>query len=160
MLNISLSVPHFKQEFDYSCVAACVRMVLAFHGRSFSEADLRQLLDTRPSGTVVRNVLRLASLGFDVQLDSSNLALLAAALMAGTPPIVFFETGPLDYWLRDCAHVAVVVGLEVDAVSLNDPYFDPAPQRTSLTSFLQAWAATEHLATVLVPRRAEGGTGA
>jgi hypothetical protein len=24
-----LSVPHYKQEWTYSCVAACVRMVLA-----------------------------------------------------------------------------------------------------------------------------------
>src|SRR5271166_3915952 len=28
----SLSVPHYKQEFPYSCVAACVRMVLAHFG--------------------------------------------------------------------------------------------------------------------------------
>ena len=27
-----LSAPHFQQELEYSCVAACVRMVLAHHG--------------------------------------------------------------------------------------------------------------------------------
>ena len=27
-----LNVPHFRQEHDYSCVAACVRMVLAHYG--------------------------------------------------------------------------------------------------------------------------------
>src|ERR1700726_4458046 len=94
MPNISLSVAHCRQELEYSCIAACVRMVLAFHGRSFAEAELRQLLDTKSSGTQARNVQRVASLGFDVQLGPSNLALLRAALAAGAPPIVFFETGP------------------------------------------------------------------
>jgi ABC-type bacteriocin/lantibiotic exporter with double-glycine peptidase domain len=42
-----LNVPHCKQELNYSCMAACVRMVLAHHGRPLAEAELRQLLDTR-----------------------------------------------------------------------------------------------------------------
>jgi ABC-type bacteriocin/lantibiotic exporter with double-glycine peptidase domain len=128
-------------------------MVLASHGRPCSEADLRQLLGTGPGGTPARNVLRVVSLGFDVQLAPSNLALLAASLAAGTAPIVFIETAPLDYWQVDCAHLAVLVGLEDATVLLNDPYFDTAPQRTSLTSFLQAWAATGQLAAIIVPRR-------
>jgi ABC-type bacteriocin/lantibiotic exporter with double-glycine peptidase domain len=152
MPNVSLSVPHFKQELEYSRVAACVRMVLAFHGRPCPEADLRLVLGTKPSGTPARNVLRVASLGFDVELAPSSMALLAASLAAGTPPVVFFETAPLDYWQVDCAHVAVLVGLEDATVCLNDPYFDAAPQRTSLASFQQAWAATGHLAAVVVPR--------
>src|SRR5690349_15609496 len=135
MPSISLSVPHFKQEYDYSCVAACVRMVLAFYGRICSEADLRQLLGTRPSGTRARNLLHVAALGFDVQLTTSSVALLGAALAAGTPPLVFIETGPLDYWQMDCAHVAVLVGLDDTTVFLNDPYFDTAPQQTSLANF-------------------------
>ena len=80
------------------------------------------------------------------------MALLAASLAAGTAPIVFFETAPLDYWQVDCAHLAVLVGVEDATVCLNDPYFDTAPQRTSLPSFLQAWAATGQLAAIIVPR--------
>jgi ABC-type bacteriocin/lantibiotic exporter with double-glycine peptidase domain len=152
MPNISLSVPHFKQELEFSCVAACVRMVLAFQGRSYSEAELRQLLNTRPSGTPARNVARVVSLGFDVHLAPYNISLLAASLAAAAPPIVFFETAPLDYWQIDCAHVAVLVGLEDANVCLNDPYFDTAPQRASLASFQQAWAATGQLAVLIVPR--------
>ena len=40
-----LNVPHFRQEHEYSCVAACARMVLAHHGDVRTEADLRTLLD-------------------------------------------------------------------------------------------------------------------
>lgn len=42
-----LNVPHFQQEHEYSCVAACARMVLAYFGDVRDEADLRSLLGTR-----------------------------------------------------------------------------------------------------------------
>jgi hypothetical protein len=41
-----LNVPHFHQELDYSCVAACVRMVLAHYGDIRTETEFRLLLDT------------------------------------------------------------------------------------------------------------------
>lgn len=46
-----LNVPHHQQELEYSCVAACVRMVLAHYGDIRTEAELRSLLDTQPTGT-------------------------------------------------------------------------------------------------------------
>ena len=48
-----LNVAHFQQEHDYSCVAACVRMVLAHFGDLRIEAELRSLLDTQPTGTIL-----------------------------------------------------------------------------------------------------------
>src|SRR6266511_1016780 len=56
-----LSVPHFQQEFEYSCVAACVRMVLAHYGDVRIEAELRLFLDTQPTGTRAGNVMRLSA---------------------------------------------------------------------------------------------------
>src|SRR5947208_8084374 len=55
-----LNVPHFQQEHEYSCVAACVRRVLAHFGESRTEAELRSLLDTQPTGTRAGNVMRLS----------------------------------------------------------------------------------------------------
>src|SRR5437588_1402856 len=120
MPDVLLKVPHYKQEQRFSCLTACVRMVLAHYGRNCSEDELRQLLGTGPQGTRARDVLRVASLGFDVQLRFSNLANLGAGLIAGTPSIVFLDTGPLDYWSLDCPHVAVLVGLDLTTVFLND----------------------------------------
>src|SRR5947209_3869075 len=88
-----------NQEHNYSYLAACVRMVLAHHGRSLLEEELRQLLNTQPHGTPARNLTAVASLGVDVRLRSSNLAQLRDALAAGLPPIVFLDTVSLDYWL-------------------------------------------------------------
>src|SRR5262245_11055719 len=120
----SLNVSHYKQEQGASCTAACVRMVLANYGQVHSEDELRRLLQTGPRGTPARNVAQIASLGFEVDVKSSNAAELAAALLAGTPPIVYVDTGSLAYWSIDCSHVAVVVGVEVNEVWLDDPAFD------------------------------------
>ena len=75
---VSLSVAHFKQEQPYSCVAACVRMVLGHYGRIASEDELRQLLGTAPHGTSARDIRRVGALGFDVQLKCTNLGELSA----------------------------------------------------------------------------------
>jgi ABC-type bacteriocin/lantibiotic exporter with double-glycine peptidase domain len=152
MPNAWLSVPHYKQEFNYSCLAACARMVLAFHGYVVAEADLRLLLATRASGTTARHVRALAAFGFDVELTSTNLAALQSVIADGLPPIVFLDTGVLEYWHTDCARVAVVVGVDDDNVYLNDPFFETSPQQTSRASFLHAWAANTHLAAILRPR--------
>src|SRR5262245_57697638 len=68
----------------HSCVPACVRMVLAYYGRNCTEEELRQLLGTGPHGTPARNLFLLGSLGFDVQVETSNLTQLGTALAAGT----------------------------------------------------------------------------
>ena len=39
-----LSVPHFQQEHEYSCVAACAWMVLAHYGDMRTDAELRSRL--------------------------------------------------------------------------------------------------------------------
>lgn len=148
----SLSVPHYKQEYTYSCLAACVRMVLAYYGRACAEDELRRLLGTSPHGTSARDIQRIAALGFDIPLRFTNLGELGTALTAGTPPIVFVNTGPLDYWSVDCAHVLVVVGLNLATVSVNDPMLDSGPQPTSLSGFQLAWAANRRLAAFIHPR--------
>jgi hypothetical protein len=113
--------------------------------------ELRQLLRIGPRGTPARNVTHVASLGFEVEVKSSNVAELAAALLARTPPIVYVDTGSLEFWSVDCAHVAVLVGMELGAISLNDPAFDSAPLKASLAAFPQAWAPNEYLAAFIRP---------
>ena len=152
MSVVSLSVPHFKQEKPYSCLPACVRMVLAHYGRLVTEDELRQLMGTSLHGTPARAVLQVAALGFDMQLRFTNLGELTAALRTGTPPIAFVNTGSLDYWSFDCAHVLVVVGMDVASVSVNDPTRDSGAQQTSLSGLHAAWAANRCLAAFIRPQ--------
>jgi hypothetical protein len=96
--------------------------------------------------------MRLAALGLEVEVKFSTAAELTAALLAGTPPLVYLDSGSLEYWPMDCAHVAVLVGMEAVTVSLNDPFFDAAPQQASRAGFHQAWAANAFLAAFIRPR--------
>lgn len=153
MPSNSLNVPHFQQELDYSCVAACVRMVLAHYSDVRSEADLRILLDTQPTGTRAGNVVRVSGPAFEVYLRPSNLTELQSLLADNQPAIVFLKTGALEYWSMDIFHTAVVIGLDAMTVALDDPYFATAPQLTSLQSFEKAWAETGQFAALIRPRR-------
>jgi hypothetical protein len=89
-----LNVPHFRQELEYACVAACARMVLAHYGDVRTEAELRSLLDTRPTGAPARNVKRLSSPDFEVYLRPSNLPELQQVLAAGHRPSSFCKRAP------------------------------------------------------------------
>ncbi len=148
-----LNVPHFQQELEYSCVAACVRMMLAHYGDIRTEAELRLLLDTQPTGTRAGNLMRLSGSAFEVYLRPSNLVELERVLADNQPAIVFLKTGTLEYWSMDIFHTAVVVGVEAMTVALHDPYFATVPQTTSLQSFEKAWAQSGQFTAFLRPRQ-------
>lgn len=149
MPKVSLPVPHFKQSSNYSCVPAAMRMVLAHLGHSINETTLVKRLDTKPIGTIVRNVQRISSLGFTVSFGSSSLANIRSSLELGKPVIAFVMTGHLKYWKLDVPHAVVVVGIDDESVYLNDPWFDVAPQVSSIDDFLAAWAEFDHLAAFI-----------
>jgi ABC-type bacteriocin/lantibiotic exporter with double-glycine peptidase domain len=128
-------------------------MVLAHYGDVRTEAELRALLDTRPTGTRAGNLMRLSGAAFEVFLRPSNLVELQQVLAANQPVIVFLKTGPLEYWSIDIFHTAVLVGLDSTTVALNDPYFATAPQTTSLQSFEKAWAETGQFTAFIRPRQ-------
>ena len=145
-------VPHFKQEFRYSCFAAVARMVLAFFGHPYTEAELRAAMNTDSGGTRARDFLGLAKLGFEVQFVTTDLAGLVAFLSSGQPPIALLDTTSLPYWQEICNHVTVVLGVDDSWVYLNDPYFDSAPQQVSHSDFLLAWSPNACTVAIVQPR--------
>src|SRR5260370_790086 len=147
-----LNVPHYQQELEYSCVAACGRMVLAHYGDIRTEGELRLLLDTQPTGTRAGNLMRLSGAAFEGYLRPSNLAELQKLLADGQAAIVFLKTGSLEYWSMDIFHTAVLVGLDATSAAFNDSYFATAPQTTPLLSFEKAWAETGQFTAFLRPR--------
>lgn len=153
MPNSWLNVPFFQQEHEYSCVAACVRMVLAHSGDVRTEAELRLLLDTQPTGTRAGNLMRLSGPAFEVYLRPSNLVELQQVLVNHQPPIVFLQTGFLEYWSMGIFHTVVLIGLDSATVAVHDPYFATAPQTTSLEAFTKAWAQTGQFAAFIRPRK-------
>jgi ABC-type bacteriocin/lantibiotic exporter with double-glycine peptidase domain len=148
-----LPVPHHKQSHPGACLPAAARMVLEFLGETASEAELARLLGTQAFGTPAPNLHRLEQMGFSVIYESATLVMLRSHLETGIPCLVFVRTGDLPYWDEDTAHVLVAIGIDDEAIYVNDPAFDVAPQTAPLDYFLLAWSEFDHRLAVI--RRGE-----
>ena len=142
MSNIStkrpLQVPHHKQEQNNSCLPACVRMVMAFHGAEKSVMEIRRLLKTKLGGTNPLNVTHLREWNFEATVSFSNLDELQNHLFQEQPAIALPWSGELSYWdsavYLDFLHAVVIIGYDAENILINDP----APsilKRLSLVSF-------------------------
>jgi ABC-type bacteriocin/lantibiotic exporter with double-glycine peptidase domain len=147
-----MNVPHLPQELDYSCLAACVRMVLAFYGSARTESELRGLLKTRPGGTSPANVLlRLPSLGFNAEFPDASLSYLQEQMLAGHPCIVHVWTLPLPHWKDKAIHALVVCDVTEETVWVNDPILASGPTAVPRETFMRAWAATGYVTLLITP---------
>jgi ABC-type bacteriocin/lantibiotic exporter with double-glycine peptidase domain len=148
--NLS-SVPLLEQEFRYSCVPASARMALAHLGRAHDEVELRSILRTTTEGTDFDNLAELATLDLEVHFYKGTASLLDYWLQAGYPAIVGLDTMFLGYWTIRCPHAAVVVGIDDDSVTLNDPMFPDEPKVVPMIEFLLAWGMPEYQTAVILP---------
>ncbi|MBI3913049.1 MAG: C39 family peptidase [Chloroflexi bacterium] len=152
-----IRLPHLPQEHDFSCVAACARMVLAFYGKPISEAELRRILKTRPGiGTHPIHLRNLESLGVAATWPyPSTSAELQQLVDAGHPIIAFVWTGSLrDYTETegiDYLHTVVVVGFSDPSVLVHDPRLTTGPIEIPRTVFADAWKYADHLIAVISP---------
>lgn len=147
-----MNVPHYEQELDYSCLPACVRMVLAYYGQERTESELRTLLKTRPGGTSpVQVMLRLPDIGFEAAIQMASKPVLQAHLEAERPVIVHVWTELLPHWQGGLIHALTVLACTDSTVIVNDPAFPHAPINIPTDIFLRAWAATDHLTIIIQP---------
>ena len=128
-------------------------MVLEFFGHTLSEAQLARQLGTQEFGTPAPNLHRLDRLGFSVIYESVTLTTVQTTLAAGIPCLVFVFTGDLPYWNENTAHVMVVVGIDDEAIYVNDPAFDMAPQNIPIDYFLLAWSEFDHRCAIIRPKK-------
>lgn len=145
-----MNVPCFRQEKSYTCAVACLRMVLAYHHRTFTEPDLAARCQTTEDGTTAHSVVRTAEeLGFQGVILEGDWALLDACLAGGLPVITYLRTAPLsDLFGFDGIHAVVVTDLDESLVHLNDPWTGSS-RACPLADFLQAWTLVSHLAILI-----------
>ena len=139
--------PFHKQETPYSCVPACVRMVLASFGCELSEAVLRALCDCTPFGTEALKVVdAVRQLGLpDTGKYTLSLDELTAQVRQGLYPIVFVNTLPIDGITG--GHALVVVGIDQTGVTVYDPLH--GERHLPRATFVSAWAMMHNL-TILI----------
>ena len=138
-----------RQEKEYSCVPACLKMVLMALGLVLSEAELRERCDCTPFGTEALRVVDIArDLGF---LNTIKATVTSAELehqwSLGLYPIVFVNLLPIDG--VKISHAIVVTGFEVDGVRVCDPL--RGDRILPRSTFDAAWAMMRNL-VILVQR--------
>lgn len=141
--------PLYSQETPFSCVPACLRMVLAGWGQVLTEAQLRTLCDCTVFGTeALKAVDAMRQLGFHgTTKQTGTIEDLRAQVQQGQWPIVFVNTLPIS-GERD-AHAVVVVEMAATHLTVYDPV--DGERDLPLTTFLTAWAMMHNLLLLVQP---------
>lgn len=111
--------PYFPQAYPYSCVPACIRMVLATYEFEISEAYLRQLCECEEDGTTPSNAIRaIKECGFEAQTGYLNLNDLRHEIDTGIFPICYLKIQSDNHFYN---HAVVVLLISDSEVTVNDP---------------------------------------
>lgn len=138
---MSLSLPHYQQSTPYTCLPACVRMVLAFRGHQYTEAELAQLFNTIPLlGTLPDNVVSgLEAEGYHaLWFENATLDRLDALLDHGWPIIVLLRAEDLPHGVAGL-HAVVVIALTDEKIVFLDPMRTQATTM-DVSDFFHAWS--------------------
>lgn len=134
-------IPFFPQERPESCVPACLRMVLAYHGKVLSEIDLYNCCETDVDGTFPSAAARCAqSLGFIASASRLDGISALQGLMNNSfdPVIVFVNLSPLLG--INVIHAVIVERIEEFTVVIFDPACPPhGRRRWNLPLFEVGW---------------------
>lgn len=132
-MNLALfNMPDTRQSTEYSCGAASLQAVLGYWGRDIGEEDIREMLNTNEeSGTYPDDIIRVArALGLDADYkENMTLADLEGYVAQGIPVMVDCQAWRSvsqynESWAdtRYNGHWVVVIGIDENNVTLEDPY--------------------------------------
>ena len=142
---VALDVP-FVPQGELLCGGAAAAMVLRYHGERGARAESFAPLVRGNAGGIRTDELaaELVRRGWAVRTPEGNLAALAAALVAGTPPIVLIASSA-GRW-----HYVVVVAAGDGEVRVHDPARAP-DVRMSEADFLERWDGGGRWALLVLP---------
>ena len=147
---MTLKVPLRQQTKPHTCLPACVRMVLAFHGLEQTEEELAKTFKTIPFlGTQPDNVVSgLERMGYHaLWFENGTIERLLELLGANWPVIAFLRAQDLPHG-RTGLHAVVIVGIENNQILANDPS-QPEPISLELRIFAKMWANLGHQGMVV-----------
>jgi ABC-type bacteriocin/lantibiotic exporter with double-glycine peptidase domain len=139
-------VPYFKQNRDYTCGPACLRMVLAYYGIEQDEVTLTMLCGTNVFGTSARQIVGVAQhFGPEARLTFfETLATLTAVLAEGIPVLAAIDAGEMyeREEFKHSRHMIVVLAVNATSVRCHDPIMGENVTVT-LEAFERAWGAAK-----------------
>ena len=148
--NLALfSMPDTRQSTEYSCGAAAMQAVLGYRGRDIGEEDVREMLNTNEvSGTYPDDIIRVAkALGLQAEYkENMSMADLENYVAEGIPVIVDCQAWRSvsqynESWANtwNNGHWLVVIGIDENNVTMEDPYILGDRGFMSREEFLARW---------------------
>lgn len=137
---MTLDVPIFAQEHSWTCVPACIRMILAYQGDVRNEHEIAEACATRaPVGTLPEKAVDgVAKLGYRaLWFENADFERLESLISHGWPVIVFVRAEDLPHGRRGL-HSAVVVGITDRVVVMADPALGRSFEM-NVADFERAW---------------------
>jgi len=133
-----LEVPYHKQNRDYTCGPACLRMILEYFGLKQDEVSLTMLYVTTLAGTGLAQIAEAAQrLGFKAEWKrSAKLSDLTKALKLGIPVTAMVDARLLHRTEMPIpiGHMIFIFALEAGTVFYHDP--EVGPSQEILVAFL------------------------
>lgn len=144
-------LPLFAQELTTSCIAACVRMVLADLGLSLTEAEIRHRCGHSKVGMRLNEVPGgLKDLPVAVAYETEwGIDDLIEAVHIGLKPVVGIDLRAVDGIFA--FHAIVLAGITAYEVSVHDPQYMEGPRSISIDTFGLAWFGADAEAVIIAP---------
>jgi len=137
-----LAVPYHKQNRDYTCGPACLRMALEYWGFQQDEVSLSMLCKTTVTGTGLAEIAEAAQeLGFVAEWKrGAKISELTNALKQGIPVMAMVDARLLhDIEVPiPVGHMIVIVAIDTNTIFYHDPEVG-SEQSVSRPIFSQAW---------------------
>ena len=127
--------PHLFQTYPFSCVPACLRMVLASLDCSISQLELRNLCKCDETGTIPSNAVKAAnSLGFDAYKANLIFEELVDLIRQNITPIVFIRVSENANY----SHAVVVYKISKEKIFFLDPAI--GERNLDINVFVEVWS--------------------
>lgn len=142
-----MKVKYYKQETDYSCFPACIRMLLDYQGVKKEEKGLRLLFHTTPlkggSWPRVKDGLKELNIEFEWGINFS-LEELKSLVQQNMPVVVSIDIVFLGGDEHQ-SHTVVVTEMTDEFVIVHDPERGES-MRIDIKQFLEAWSNRGYIA--------------
>ena len=137
-----LPVPYFKQNRDFTCGPACLRMVLEYFGVEQDEVTLAILCGTNLAGTGLAEIAEAAQrLGLEADWKiNASLQDIKDALKKNIPVMAMIDARVLHHTDAPfvLGHAVVIVAYLKSEIYFHDPLIGE-DQRASVSVFSGAW---------------------
>ena len=151
---MKIDLPIFMQQTPYTCLPACVRIVLYYYQQEFSEEAIAKACQVNRRGTRFDQVVKfIQSIGLEItRIKEGNLNDIFDHLIEKKPVIVGLGAEYLPYAKTRSTHAVVICGLEGNQVIFIDPALGKEVKLDSLT-FYHAWTARGRSGLTIEPKK-------